>query len=221
MIDLHTHSLLSDGVLLPSELVQQAKKRGYKALAITDHADASNLEEIIRQLRRFVKSLPKDPEIDVIFGVELTHLYPEQIPKMIKKARRLGAEIVVVHGETLVEPVPGGTNRSAIEAGADILAHPGLITPELVELAVQRRVMLEITTRKGHCYTNGWVAKLAKEYGAGLVINSDAHLPDDLVDWEMAKKIAQGAGLFDADIDRLKENAQLLVKKALSRRRKK
>ena len=221
MIDLHTHSLLSDGVLLPSELVQQAKKRGYKALAITDHADASNLEEIIRQLRRFVKSLPKDPEIDVIFGVELTHLYPEQIPKMIKKARGLGAEIVVVHGETLVEPVPGGTNRSAIEAGADILAHPGLITPELVELAVQRRVMLEITTRKGHCYTNGWVAKLAKEYGAGLVINSDAHLPDDLVDWEMAKKIAQGAGLFDADIDRLKENAQLLVKKALSRRRKK
>ena len=221
MIDLHTHSLLSDGVLLPSELVQQAKKRGYKALAITDHADASNLEEIIRQLRRFVKSLPKDPEIDVIFGVELTHLYPEQIPKMIKKARRLGAEIVVVHGETLVEPVPAGTNRSAIEAGADILAHPGLITPELVELAVQRRVMLEITTRKGHCYTNGWVAKLAKEYGAGLVINSDAHLPDDLVDWETAKKIAQGAGLFDADIDRLKENAQLLVKRALSRRRKK
>ncbi|MEK7309147.1 MAG: PHP domain-containing protein, partial [Nitrospirota bacterium] len=31
MIDLHTHSLLSDGVLLPSELIRRAYVIGYKA----------------------------------------------------------------------------------------------------------------------------------------------------------------------------------------------
>ena len=221
MIDLHTHSLLSDGVLLPAELVQQAKKLGYQALAITDHTDASNLEQIIRSLKAFIKALPKDPEIQVLFGVELTHLYPEQIPKMVRKARRLGAELVVVHGETLVEPVPPGTNRKAIEAEADILAHPGLITPELVKLASKKGVMLEITTRRGHCYTNGWVAQLAREYNAPLVLNTDTHLPEDLVDWGSAKKIAQGAGLFPEEIDQMLENSRSLVKKALRRRKAK
>jgi len=221
MIDLHTHSLLSDGVLLPAELVQQAKKLGYQALAITDHCDASNLEEIMQKLKRFIKSLPKDPDIEVLFGVELTHLYPEQIPKMVRKARRLGAELVVVHGETLVEPVPPGTNRRAIEAGADILAHPGLITPELVRLASKKGVMLEITTRRGHCYTNGWVVQLAREYNAPLVLNTDAHLPEDLVDWESAKKIAQGAGLLAEEIEQLLKNSRVLVKRGLGRRKAK
>ncbi len=46
-IDLHTHSLISDGVLLPSELLRRAEALGHKALAITDHADASNLAHII------------------------------------------------------------------------------------------------------------------------------------------------------------------------------
>lgn len=39
-VDLHTHSLFSDGVLLPSEMLQRAAQLGYGVLAITDHADA-------------------------------------------------------------------------------------------------------------------------------------------------------------------------------------
>jgi len=37
MIDLHTHSLFSDGELIPSELVSRAAAAGYRAIAITDH----------------------------------------------------------------------------------------------------------------------------------------------------------------------------------------
>ena len=44
MVDLHTHSLLSDGQLLPSELVRRAEVRGYEAIAITDHVDFSNID---------------------------------------------------------------------------------------------------------------------------------------------------------------------------------
>jgi len=43
MIDLHTHSLLSDGELLPLELARRARVKGYTVLGITDHVDATNI----------------------------------------------------------------------------------------------------------------------------------------------------------------------------------
>jgi predicted metal-dependent phosphoesterase TrpH len=46
-IDLHVHSFLSDGALLPSELLRRVVVKGYRAIAITDHADASNMEELV------------------------------------------------------------------------------------------------------------------------------------------------------------------------------
>jgi histidinol phosphatase-like PHP family hydrolase len=219
MIDLHTHSIHSDGDLIPAELVQRAKHCGYKAMAITDHADESGLEQVVSALRRFVLSLPPDPEITVLAGVELTHLYPEQIARLVKKARKLGAEIVVVHGETLVEPVPAGTNLAAIQAGADIIAHPGLLTPEACALAAKKGVFLEITTRAGHSLANGWVAKLAARHGASLVLNTDSHSPSDLTSWDEAKKIAQGAGLSGPEIDQLLKNSRGLVLDKLSERK--
>ena len=54
-----------------------------------------------------------------------------------------GAEIVVVHGETIVEPVIKGTNWSAVNCPeVDILAHPGLITVEEVEIAKYNDIAL-------------------------------------------------------------------------------
>jgi len=220
MIDLHTHSIHSDGDLIPAELVQRAKAKGYRVIAITDHSDESNLETVISSLKKFALGLPKDPAITVLFGVELTHLYPVQIPKMVKAARRLGAEVVVIHGETIVEPVPKGTNRAGIEAGADIIAHPGLIELEEVKLAAEKGVFLEITTRLGHSLSNGRVAALAREAKAGLALNTDSHAPEDLTGREDAKKIAQASGLTGSEISRMFSNSESLVKKILARRKK-
>ena len=111
MIDLHTHSIFSDGELLPSELVRRAAVLGYRAIAITDHGDFTNFELIIPRLKKAVASLRRHG-IEVLAGIELTHLPPELMAEAIAEVRRLGAQIVVCHGETLVEPVPPGTNRS-------------------------------------------------------------------------------------------------------------
>ncbi|MDD1737550.1 MAG: histidinol phosphate phosphatase domain-containing protein, partial [Methanothrix sp.] len=110
-------------------------------------------------------------------------------------ARRLGAEIVVVHGETPVEPVRPGTNRAALEADVDILAHPGFITLEEAELARENNVCLEITSRRGHNITNGHVVRLAKMAGAKMIVNTDSHAPGDLISSKRAVEIAMGAGL--------------------------
>jgi histidinol phosphatase-like PHP family hydrolase len=217
MIDLHTHSLFSDGELLPAELIQRASVIGYKAIAITDHVDQSNIDIVIPRIVKALKALKDFISITVIPGAEITHVPPALIPSMVKEARQLGAKIVIVHGETIAEPVAAGTNRAAIEAGADIVSHPGIISTEDLLLAKEKGVALEITSRKGHSLSNGHVAKEAIKFGVHLVINTDAHSPADLITDETAKKILLAAGIDETRIESIFENSKALVEKALRR----
>ena len=207
MIDLHTHSIFSDGVLVPSELVRRAEVLGIKAIGITDHADASNIDFIIPRIVAVCKELNAVNHIKAVPGIELTHVPPSQIGPLAERARSLGAKIVLVHGETIVEPVIPGTNRAALDADIDILAHPGLISEEEVVMAAEKGIFLEITSRKGHSLTNGYVAKLAKKLGVELIMNSDAHEPSDLITEQQAKEIVLGAGLSQDDFERMQKNA--------------
>ncbi len=206
MIDFHTHTLFSDGVLVPSELVRRAHIIGYRAIGLTDHVDGSNLEAVLESILRAASDLNRFQPTLVIPGVEITHAPPAQVPELVEKARRLGALLVVVHGESPVEPVAPGTNLAAIEAGADIVAHPGFITPSEASLAAEKGVYLEITSRHGHCLTNGHVARIAQETGARLVIDTDAHTPDNLITRERAHQILVGAGLTESGTDAVLKN---------------
>ena len=216
MIDLHTHTLFSDGVLVPSELVRRAVMKGYEVIAITDHADASNIDFIIPRVALACRELGRRWKITAIPGIELTHIPPETFAELTDKARTLGAAIVVAHGETLVEPVHPGTNRAAIEARVDILAHPGLITREEAELAARNGVCLEITSRKGHSLSNGHVARTAGEAGAKLVLDTDSHEPGDLITDEFRKSVLLGAGLSTERIAGVLKNSMELAGKAVA-----
>ncbi len=213
MFDLHTHSLFSDGVLSPLELIRHAHVKGYKTVAVTDHADPSNLKLIIPPIVEACRTANKYWDIKAIPGVEITHVPLEIIAELAIKSRRLGAKLIIAHGETLAEPVIPGTNRKALEADIDILAHPGLISPEDARIAQENNIFLEITTRKGHSLSNGHVAKTATACGAGLVLNNDAHAPEDLLSHQQRINIARGAGLNEEQIQQLWENSRALVKR--------
>ncbi len=213
MIDLHTHSFFSDGVLIPSELVRRFENLRYSAVAITDHADSSNLDFVIPRIVKVASFLNNSQTVKVIPGIELTHVPPELIEPLVFKARDLGASLVVVHGETIVEPVAPGTNRAGIEAGADILAHPGLISDEDAELAAERGTLLEISGRSGHSLTNGHVAKASAKSGAGLILNSDTHSPENIMSEEFARKVLEGAGLPSNSYTVVLSNARRLLEK--------
>lgn len=215
MIDLHTHSIFSDGELIPAELARRAFAMGYGAIAITDHIDQSNIDLIIPRIVKAVTALKNHVSIEIIPGAEITHVPPSLIPDMVKEARKLGAKIVVVHGESIVEPVAEGTNRAAIEAGADILSHPGLITNDDLLFAKEKGITLEITARKGHSLSNGHVAKWALNLGIPLILNTDAHSPSDLITKNFARQILMSAGIEDKEIDSIFQHAEKLVKKAL------
>jgi histidinol phosphatase-like PHP family hydrolase len=195
VVDLHTHSIHSDGQLAPAELARRAFVKGCRYLGLSDHVDQSNLGQCLGAALAAARELSGAIGLTLLAGVELTHVPPGQISDMVKRARSLGAVFVVVHGESPVEPVAPGTNMAAIEAGADILAHPGLLTPMEATLAAEKGVFLELSARGGHGFANGLVARLARANGAQLLINSDAHAPEDLMTADFQRTVGLGAGL--------------------------
>ncbi len=198
MYDLHTHTILSDGEMLPIELIRRMAVMGYTTVAITDHADHSNTQEILATLVK-VRESAQIYGVRLLCGVELTHVPPSQIASLAKSAKELGADIVIVHGETTVEPVAPGTNHAACGCRyVNVLAHPGLITIKDARLAAKNGIALELTSRGGHNRTNGHVAQIALEAGCQLVVDSDAHAPHDILDEPAKFIVAKGAGLTDA-----------------------
>ncbi len=199
MYDLHTHSILSDGEMLPIELIRRMSVIGYSTVAITDHTDTSNTIPVIETLK-LVQESARLFGVRLLCGVEITHVPPGQIAALARLAKEAGADIVVVHGETTVEPVAPGTNHAACSCrDVDVLAHPGLITPEDALLAVRNNIALELTSRGGHNRTNGHVARIARDAACQLVVDSDAHAPHDLLDERAKYIVARGAGLTETE----------------------
>jgi putative hydrolase len=219
LCDFHTHTTLSDGELLPMELIRRCSVNGYTALGIADHASLSTAARVVEEAKRDAELGKRSWGIEVFAGVELTHVPAAAIAEVAEFALSHGAEVVLVHGETVVEPVEPGTNRAAILSGSvDILAHPGLITPEDARLAAERGVFLEITCRKGHSLANGRVVKLGREAGAKFLVNTDSHSPSDLLSEEFAWTVARGAGLSDDEIKVvLYENPEIILDRARKR----
>jgi histidinol phosphatase-like PHP family hydrolase len=215
MIDLHTHTLLSDGDLIPTELARRAEARGFRALVMADHVDTVLVETVVPLLVRAAKDLAPVMKMKVIPGAEVTHCRLEHIGRVAARARQLGARVVVVHGESPVEPVLEGTNRAAIEAGCDILAHPGLITEADARLAAERGVLLEVSGRCGHSLGNGHVVQMARRVGAQVVFGSDSHSPEDLMPRPDAERVLALAGLRPEEVAAAFAAAERLVTRAV------
>jgi histidinol phosphatase-like PHP family hydrolase len=174
---------------------------GYDAIAITDHADASNMEDLLCSMLRFAKEQHEDFPLVFLPGIELTHVAPRSIAPLARRAKELGAALVIVHGETIVEPVAPGTNAAAVACPeVDVLAHPGMITLDEARVAAANGVSLEITSRGGHSLANGHVAQVAREARATLVLNTDMHTPTDMIDQNMARLVARAAGLSPDEV---------------------
>ena len=220
LYDFHTHSYLSDGALAPIELIRRCIHNGYTAMAIADHVTSGIMERVIAEVRGDAMLAAERWDFTCLVAVEITHVPASAIAELASRARDLGAELVIVHGETIVEPVEPGTNLAAVRCPqVDILAHPGLLTEEEASLAEENDVFLEITRRQGHCLTNGLVAERALEAGARLVVSSDAHAPGDYLTEEFARQVALGAGVPESEIRQILENnPQELLRRGLARR---
>lgn len=218
-MDFHAHSFLTDGATSPTEMWNEAEALDHRALALTDHLALEDPKPLLDRLHQEAAAW-EGTEFLPLVGVELTKLPARRIAETARACRRAGAEIVIVHGETIVEHVPAGTNHAAIDSGeVDVLAHPGLLSPADAALARANGVVLEISARRGHALCNGRVVRLAVEAGAELVVDSDAHAVDQLVPLEQARRIALGAGVVEAELERVLFSTPESLVRRLSRRR--
>lgn len=68
MIDLHTHSNISDGIYSPSQLIKKAKENNIEVLALTDHDTIEGLEE--------AKKTADTCNITFVPGIEISIEWP-------------------------------------------------------------------------------------------------------------------------------------------------
>jgi putative hydrolase len=212
LYDFHTHTFHSDGALSPVELIRRAFVKGYSTIAMTDHVALGSLGRVIKEVSDDCALARTYWNILAIPGVELTHVPPQAISEVAKKAKEMGAWLVVVHGETSVEPVEKGTNFAAVQSPyVDILAHPGLITLEEASLAAQNNIFIELTARRGHSATNTHVAQISQKAKAKLIINSDAHDENDLLTLSLVESILRQAELNQRQRQQIIDRNPLLL----------
>ena len=205
--DFHSHTYLTDGSESATSLWHAAIRLGHRLLAITDHVGYEDPAPLLARLHDEARAFERAPIVTLV-GVELTELPARLIAPAARRARRAGAQIVIVHGETLLSPVPEGTNRAAVTCGeVDVLAHPGFLTDRDAERARANGVALELSGKAIHGRTNGHVAAAALRAGADLVVDSDAHAADQLLRYEVARDVARGAGLSEVQARRALEAA--------------
>jgi predicted metal-dependent phosphoesterase TrpH len=74
MIDLHTHSTISDGLLTPTDLVRHAYLKGIKVLSLTDHDDIEGLKEATAEAKLLGMHLINGVEISVTWKRATIHI---------------------------------------------------------------------------------------------------------------------------------------------------
>ncbi len=73
-IDLHTHSTHSDGSFLPERLVELAKRKGLRAIALTDHDTVAGVEEAVLAGEALDVEVVPGVEISAQFGPGTMHI---------------------------------------------------------------------------------------------------------------------------------------------------
>ena len=212
MLDFHVH--IGEHFLL-SEAMRYGRLAGYRGLGLLVRADSSTLPLLLPWLLQTTKHYALYADLEAFPGVELTHIPAALISETVGEARSLGAGLVVVHGETPADTVERGTNLAAIEAGVDILAHPGCISDADAERAAETGTLLELTTAPGHCLANAHVAAQAVKYGCGLVLNGNVHRKEDFASRELRQAALLGACLSQEGLALLEAGTRELFDRLL------
>ena len=217
--DLHSHTTLSDGRNTLGEMAEAGRQRGYSYLAITDHSashgfgnhvTAERLWERIEEIRAWNKGkrgfrLLAGSEVNI--GLDGSLDYPDDL---------LGAldwVLASVHTSFGVgEPAMTERVLTAIEnPHVDCIGHLtgrligrrepyGIDVEAVVEAAAKSGTMLEINGNPNRRDLSEHHARLAREAGATIVLNTDAHGVETLDNIAYAVATARRAWLTAADV---------------------
>ncbi len=192
--DFHVHTTLSDGGDSLEDMMGAARARGYSYMGISDHskslkvARGVNVADLMARRDRIRAINQTSGDFRVLLGTECEILanggldYPDDV------LRELDYVIASVHSKfnmglrEMTDRVLAAVNHPYV----NILAHPftGMVQrrepiqldfERVAEEAAERRTALEINAFPDRLDLSGSQARLAKEMGARLVINTDSH----------------------------------------------
>ena len=218
--DLHTHSIASGHAYSTiREMAAMARKKGLKALAVTDHGPVMPGAPHIYHFST-LRTIPDELEgVRFLGGVEANIIDAEGHLDMAEEIlERLDWVTVGIHGEAYAGSNKAENTQALIKAMSisqvDMVTHPcnrqfPVDIEEVVLAAKRYNVVLEINNRsfapmmrgtrdsREQCLT---MARLAQKHKVPIAINSDAHFDAEVGDCEFALQIGKEAGLTQPDI---------------------
>jgi len=211
--DLHVHSTWSDGVISLEDMIERIKKFNYEYMAITDHSvsnyygsglDDKRIQEKINYIDK-LKSQFKDFCILMGSEIDITGVNKFDYPQNIIK--KMDIAIGSMHSSFLnTEAKNTARVISAVENKyIDFIAHPtGVVfgnrapyfidIDQLITAAVKNNKALEINSYFLRMDLNEQNARKAAKMGAKVVINTDAHRPNNMDMIRLGVDIARRAG---------------------------
>ncbi len=196
--NLHTHSLWSDGTDTLEQLAEEAQKRGYKYLAVTDHsrsmvvANGLSIERLLAQGEEIARLNRGFGDFRLLWGSEVDILgdgsldFPEDI------LARLDFVVAAVHSQFSMSPeaMTERICRGISHPYVDVLAHPTgrkinrrvgyqADWERVYAVAREHGVALEINCSPRRLDLNDKAARRARDCGCLISLGTDAHsLPE-------------------------------------------
>jgi len=217
--DLHSHTTLSDGRNTLEEMAAAARERGYAYLAVTDHSashgfgdhvTAERLWERIEEVRAWNKGkrgfrLLAGSEINI--GLDGGLDYPDDLVEALDWVVASVHTSFSVGDKAMTERVLAAIENPNVDCIGHLTGRLigrrepyGIDVEAVAEAAARTGTMLEINGNPNRRDLSEHHARLAKEAGATIVLNTDAHGVDTLDNMAYAVATARRAWLTADDV---------------------
>jgi DNA polymerase (family 10) len=192
--DLQMHSTASDGKNSILEMAHKAKEMGYAYIAITDHSKAVRVaggmdeKQLAKHLKEIEKVNSQISGVRILKGVEVDILADGTLDLKDDILEECEVVLASVHSRFTMEE--GEMTRRVIKAiqnpNVKILAHPTgrlilerepfkINLKEVIQAAIDHGVIMEINAYPDRLDLKDGDARMAREMGARLAIDTDAH----------------------------------------------
>ena len=196
--ELHAHTTASDGTLSIDELIDEAKRRGFHTIAVTDHsrssAQANGLtpDRLLKHIDDIREAAARHKGINVLVGSEVDILADGRLDYDDTLLEKL--DIVIASPHSTLKQEPKKSTERLLRAIRHPLVHiighptgriinrrPGM-NPELhamIDAAVEHKTALEINSNSWRLDLRDVHVKAAVDAGASIAVNTDAHCIED------------------------------------------
>ncbi|MDE6189299.1 MAG: CehA/McbA family metallohydrolase [Clostridia bacterium] len=177
-VEMHCHTVASDGDMQPEELVQNAIRRGYKAICVTDHNTVSNVKEVKRYGEKYGLVVAGGIEWTTFWGhltviggnsdVKWLDIAPKNINACIIRAREKGDLVTLAHPKRIGSPLCAGCHNEFNITNWDYITSYEVWSHYNPSVSPGNKLA-----------KNEWVSLLDKGYRICALYGYDWHSPDE------------------------------------------